>query len=237
MKCETFALAGGAVAIVCSDRRARPPCVGCGAEGTKLCDYALAGRATGRTCDRRICAKCTVPQPQLGSDRDYCPAHAELARKPREKAAALQVFTARISTRDPDRLDITRKSAGPEGIVFAPSWAIVRPYLDVRARADALRKGATFADKQGQSRTGDDLRRQAGDLDNELERLWSAYVPAYIAEMRASYRAERSRWEALLARERAVLACFCTNAERCHRTLLARDILPKLGAAYGGEVA
>lgn len=34
---------------------------------------------------------------------------------------SLAVYTARVSSRDPDRLDVTRRSAGPEGIVFAPS--------------------------------------------------------------------------------------------------------------------
>lgn len=43
-------------------------------------------------------------------------------------------------------------------------------------------------------------------------------------------------WRALLARPRVVLACYCADPERCHRTILARDILPKLGATYRGEL-
>ena len=38
----------------------------------------------------------------------------------------LIVYTARISSRDPDRLDVTRKSAGPEGLPFAPSADLLR---------------------------------------------------------------------------------------------------------------
>ena len=36
----------------------------------------------------------------------------------------LRVHTARVSYGGADRLDITRKSAPPEGIAFVPSWAI-----------------------------------------------------------------------------------------------------------------
>lgn len=42
---------------------------------------------------------------------------------------ALEVWTARISTRDPDALNVTRKSGDP---VFAPSWPLLRTALDRR---------------------------------------------------------------------------------------------------------
>ena len=64
--------------------------------------------------------------------------------------------------------------------------------------------------------------------------LWSAYVHAYRHEMRASYKAHRAAWDALLARERVTLVCYCTDAEHCHRRVLAR-ILVKLGATDQGE--
>lgn len=38
-----------------------------------------------------------------------------------------EVWTARVSSRDPDRFDITRGSGGAQGDPFAPSWAILRP--------------------------------------------------------------------------------------------------------------
>lgn len=117
------------------------------------------------------------------------------------------VRTARVGSREPDALDVTRKSAGRDGIAFAPSWALLGPFLSAR------RAGA------------------------DTEALWPGYVAAYTAEMRASYRAARGVWERLLARPRVVLLCYCTDPERCHRTLLARDILPTLGATYAGELA
>jgi len=42
---------------------------------------------------------------------------------------AVTVWTARISTKDPDAFDVTRKSGSH---VFAPSWKILGPMLDRR---------------------------------------------------------------------------------------------------------
>lgn len=121
------------------------------------------------------------------------------------------IHTARVAYRGEDRLDVTRKS-GREGLVFAPSWPALRPVLDVRAK-----HAAGCAD------------------DAELAVVWNHYVAVYTAEMRMSYRRHRAAWDALLARPVVTLCCYCTDPDHCHRTLLARDILPKLGATYGGE--
>lgn len=117
----------------------------------------------------------------------------------------LLAYSARISFRDPDRFDITRKSGGKLGAPFAPSWPILRRALDTR-RLDP-------------------------------ERAWLEYVPAYLVEMRQSFRAQRAAWDALLARGRVVLVCYCTDAEHCHRGILRRRILPALGAVDCGEIA
>lgn len=89
---------------------------------------------------------------------------------------------------------------------FAPSWPLLKPLL-------ALREQGKLTD-----------------------RAWLEYTRKYTAEMRASYRRDRAPWDALLERPRAVLVCYCTDATRCHRTILARDILGKLGATYMGEM-
>jgi hypothetical protein len=139
----------------------------------------------------------------------------------------LHVYTARVGSRDPDALDITRKGASAarrsgqhfDGEPFAPSWAILRPALAAR-------------------REGDDMRR-ALDVTGETfieRRAWERYVPAFVEEMRASYRAHRPAWAALLARERVVLCCYCADPQHCHRRILAGEILPKLGAVDGGEI-
>jgi len=68
----------------CSRRRKRvAPCTVCGRPSVALCDFPLAGRAKGRTCDRALCSKCRVRQ--NGGDIDYCPAHARSAVNEGEK--------------------------------------------------------------------------------------------------------------------------------------------------------
>lgn len=119
----------------------------------------------------------------------------------------LQAFTARIGVVDPDVLDVTRKSGSELGKSFAPSWALLRPFLAWRA---------------------------SGLLGPED---WEKYVDSYTAEMRQSFTRRRDDWREILARARVVLVCYCTDPMQCHRTILARDILPRLGATYGGELA
>lgn len=143
----------------------------------------------------------------------------------------LEVWTARISSRDPDRFDITRKSGGPAGEVFAPSWAILRPAMDARTEGEQLIRFASQPDLAPILLEG--YRIRAAELDAEA---WAIYVPAYTAEMRQSYRAHRVAWDGLLARSRVVLVCYCTDPARCHRTLLA-GFLGKLGADVRGEMS
>jgi uncharacterized protein YeaO (DUF488 family) len=127
----------------------------------------------------------------------------------------LRVFTARISYGGADRLDVTRKSAGPDGLPFAPSWGIVRPMIDARARWKR-----------------DDVPADARLQEEAV--LWDAYLPAYIDEMRTSYRRARSAWEAVLTRVDVTFCCYCVGAAHCHRTPLAA-IYEKLGAVIIGE--
>lgn len=121
---------------------------------------------------------------------------------------ALRVHTARVSYSGLDRLDVTRKSAGPDGIPFAPSWSILGPALKLRRRQGARR----------------------------LRSAWPQYAADYTAEMRRSYRDQRAAWERLLARFEVTLVCYCTDPAHCHRTVLA-EMLVRLGATYHGERA
>ena len=120
----------------------------------------------------------------------------------------LIVHTARLDYRGPDRFDVTRAGGGDAGHPFAPSWPLVRE--------------------------GKRLRDEAGDDMAKLDAAWSWYPPRYLDEMRASYRRHRSAWDALLGRDIVTAVCFCTDAARCHRRLLA-GILAKLGAVDDGE--
>ncbi len=215
MRCQPTTIrdaAGNVVGrgIVCTSgaRRAGPPCRSCGEPNTGLlCDYELGG---GKTCDAPMCAGCRT---SIGEDLDHCPEHAA-----ESKTGVLLVQTARLGFRGQGWLDVSlqgnmrRADKGEDGgqdhigLSFCPSPELLYPLLSKRKF-----KGLTDAD-------------------------WAAYVTGYTAEMRHSYRARRVAWDALLRRPHVVLLCFCTEPHRCHRTVLARDILPKLGAAYAGEV-
>lgn len=56
----------------------------------------------------------------------------------------LAVYTARVSYSGADRLDITRKSAGPDGLPFAPSWRILGPMLRARREGTELAQWPTY---------------------------------------------------------------------------------------------
>lgn len=118
----------------------------------------------------------------------------------------LRTFTARLGLIDPDAVDATRST----GSVFAPSWDLLGPLLQ--------------------------LRRETGRPESPPQ--WARFAERYLDEMRGSHHRHEAKWNALLARPsgRVVLLCFCPDPARCHRTLLARDILPKLGAEYAGEL-
>ncbi|HEY3499638.1 MAG TPA: DUF488 family protein [Polyangiaceae bacterium] len=126
----------------------------------------------------------------------------------------LLVQTARLGYIGDDWLDVslqgnTRREGGGHrgiGLFFAPSPGLLYPYLSKRK------------------------------FKRETPALWERYASDYTAEMRSSFRRYRKAWDMLLAFDRVVLLCFCTDSERCHRTVLGRDILPTLGADYAGEV-
>ena len=113
----------------------------------------------------------------------------------------LRVYTAQIGKyHGADALDITIKSAPPEGRPFAPDrWDMV-------------------------------LGAKRGRLSQD------AYHAYYLDLMRGSYRQHREEWADLLARDEVTLLCYCTpTVPFCHRHILAREILPALGARYSGE--
>jgi hypothetical protein len=135
----------------------------------------------------------------------------------RAKPVTLEVWTARVSYGGIDRLDITRNTAPHHGRPFSPSSATLWPALDARDRAKALR-----------------LVGQHGEADELEARAWEIYRPAFLEEMRDSYRHRRWAWDRLLAEPRVTLVCYCVDAKRCHRRLVA-EILARLGATDHGE--
>lgn len=77
MTCRPIELPGGITGWVCTrGQSSRPaPCSvpHCGRYHTRLCDFPLAGRKAGKTCDAKLC---DVHAVSVGPERDYCPAHA-----------------------------------------------------------------------------------------------------------------------------------------------------------------
>lgn len=121
----------------------------------------------------------------------------------------LVVRTARVWYTGLDRIDVTRAT----GLVaFAPSWELLRWYKNAKLRA---------------------VMGHNVDLAKEE---WAVFAERYLAEMRASYKANRQTWDWLLSQDRVVLVCYCPQRDRCHAGLLASEVLPKLGAVYEGEI-
>lgn len=82
MTCKVTKLGPDSYIIQCS-RGLNYRCRFCGSgNATKLCDFPLRGEMAGKTCDIRMCARCAV---KVGENKDYCPPHARMADKEKEK--------------------------------------------------------------------------------------------------------------------------------------------------------
>ncbi len=132
------------------------------------------------------------------------------------------IYTARVTYSGPGKVDVSRKSAESWATAFAPSWNILRPALASRRESESLLRICTSA-----------TDREAYQIESDA---WERYVPAFMAEMRTSYRNRRADWDRLLSMQEATLCCYCNRVadEHCHRFLLAK-ILESLGATYAGE--
>lgn len=151
-----------------------------------------------------------------------------------------RIYTARVGYVGLDALDISRKSSRGVGTAFAPSWDILRPALDARAAFEGARDAVAHAEKlvgEGELSPGcASVEWFALEVaEREWRDAWARYVEDFTAEMRRSYVRLRDDWNALLVCPLVTLCCYCTDPAHCHRTLLARDIFPKLGCTYGGE--
>lgn len=238
MPCERLTFPDGAHGWICSRGRRRAWCA-CGAPSDFLCDGP--GAFPARTCSARLCAAHAL---EVGRDRHLCAACAALAGAPPAPAPSappvsqdagvrqappagrLEAYSSRIAYGGPDRLDVTRAGGDALGLTFAPSWAILEPALEARRRAGAAVQASLF-DAAGQG---------AGRQDVAYGAAWRDFREAYLAEMRASFKAHRAAWLELLGRPRVVLVCYCVDGARCHRHLLRAEILPRLGAVDRGEL-
>lgn len=128
---------------------------------------------------------------------------------------ALIVYTGEVphhkkpGYRGPDFLNITRGSAQGLGLHFAPS----RELLNEGQR----RKNAAKSDEA------------------QLAAAWDWYAPRYLDEMRALWARDRDPFHQLFLKGEVTLCCYCGTFSRCHRTLLAVQVLVPLGAEFYGE--
>lgn len=145
----------------------------------------------------------------------------------------LQLYTARLGAyRAADGLDITRMNKDPIGVAFAPSWDILQPALHARQRARDTREAGELAARE-QPAAAAYLRARAAQEAEEIEAAaWKVYEPAYVEEMRASWREHQSVWLEVARRAEVTLLCACTDTARCHRTVAAR-LLVKAATSRG----
>jgi uncharacterized protein YeaO (DUF488 family) len=149
---------------------------------------------------------------------------------------AITIHTGRLFRyRGADALDISRKGGHPLGVLFAPSWKLLMPFKE--SAWDRERRWK-------RELTNPDERDRAAFLlaiENEAAQEWSQYVEKFTEEMKVSYREHRSAWHAALhLGPEVTVCCFCEDAARCHRSLVASMFLaagPKNNATVtlGGE--
>ena len=128
----------------------------------------------------------------------------------------MDIWTARISYKGTDRLDITVKNTqvGTLGWLFAPTWTLV----------GGVKLFAAIANND----------------DKEVAR-WKRYQPLssdqyteqYYDMIRVRYKDHQPLFMSVFEEDRT-LCCFCANANFCHR-YLAADILSKVAAKHNIE--
>jgi uncharacterized protein YeaO (DUF488 family) len=126
------------------------------------------------------------------------------------------VWTSSIRYDREDRFDITRKTGGARGKPFAPPESSFLDMISLRKILEQRKLVSVSA-------------------TNKVKDAWDNYRESYLAAMRASYKNHRESWDALVKQEEVTLVCYCEVPTRCHRLILASEILPKIGMTFCGE--
>jgi hypothetical protein len=82
MPCNLINDGKGGQVIVCGRGNRIKHCVVCGRAAFLLCDYPVIRDGKETTCDRPCCRRHAE---KLGPDKDYCRAHAALAKEAKSK--------------------------------------------------------------------------------------------------------------------------------------------------------
>lgn len=130
----TVVLSGGAIGI---DRAAVKAAKDCGLETREiLADWQTHGGAAGFIRNKELVREAdrvVAWWDGVSRGTHYTISLAKKARKLERvfRFSKLVVYTARIGCKDPDVMDITRKT-GRSGLAFAPSWELLKPFIDKR---------------------------------------------------------------------------------------------------------
>lgn len=87
-------------------------------------------------------------------------------------------------------------------------------------------------------KSGDKVFAPTWDIVMNLKNgniTWQQYVKEYYALMRNSYQINHERWLEILNKNEVTFLCYCTDPQRCHRTLLV-DMFCKLGKSESIQV-
>lgn len=146
-------------------------------------------------------------------------------------------YTAHSSCMDKDRMHIGVQSKDELGMIFSPTWELqlelskaYNSYFIKLASLESLRQ------KDPGSMGVQSLEFETQTLHCMYKSTQEGFAAEYRNEMRRSYSKFPDKWKQVLTRFRVIFLCDCANSEACHRTILARDIMPKLGVSYCFEI-
>jgi len=120
---------GARIGFVCErGSRSKKTCTACSRTATKLCDFKLSGKRSGKTCDAPLCDGHAV---SAGPDLDHCPAHAAYVAASATSAAAAPVEFA-------DPLELAWRKGDPQGVLQLDFNGVAWCTMDPGARGVAL---------------------------------------------------------------------------------------------------
>ena len=182
------------------------PCASCkvAINYGRFCDWPLLGVKAGQTCDRFCCRNCSK---QTEDGKDYCLPHYQKILDGQKPPAA-------------PRRPIVRT-------VCMNGWP-------VSAQAALVREAPCFIDV---SRTAALLfKGEPQELPPAWPRSWVGHLSTeeFTRCMRETYLQAKPTIDAILSRDKIVIACYCLVSSGCRRGTMAQ-ILGKLGACVEPE--
>ena len=120
------------------------------------------------------------------------------------------IWTAHISYREEDAVDITVKGNNPIGRVFAPTWDMVMDYKRAVKQQD-WETPEEFTPEEIYTKR---YKALLGERLPTIQEMFDFYTKTWLEEL--------------------TFTCYCPPGAFCHRVILARDILKDV-FNYRGE--